>query len=90
MRKQYLASFEDEDEVSVITDTQATLAGQSARKLVVEDRRNEDRAPSRDITYLFEHDGLVYIIQGTYALANGTDFVKNQLDAAMNSFRLTE
>jgi len=89
MRERYLDSFADDGDVKVITDTQVTFAGQAARKLVVEDVSNLDRVPSRDTAYLFEHGGQVYIVQGSYGLANGTDFVTDQLEAAMNSFRLT-
>lgn len=90
MREHYLDSFEENGDVNVISDTQVTFAGQSARKLVVEDASNMDRAPSRDTAYLFEYNGHVYIVQGSYSLVNGTDFVIGQLDAAMNSFRLTD
>lgn len=89
MREHYLDSFAVDDDVNVISDTQVTFAGQAARKLVVEDVSNMDRVPSRDTAYLFEHQGHVYIIQGSYSLVNGTDFVIDQLEAAMNSFRLT-
>lgn len=90
MREHYLDSFADEEDVNVLSDTQVTFAGQSARKLVVEDASNVDRAPSRDTAYLFAHGDRVYIVHGSYNLVNGTDFVIGQLEAAMDSFRLTD
>lgn len=77
--------------IRLIEDGVAAFAGKPAHKLVIEDARTEGYLPPRRITsYAFEHNGQLYVVEGSYGLANATEFVIGQLTAAMNSFRLLE
>ncbi|MBW5448419.1 hypothetical protein GE107_20450 [Cohnella sp. CFH 77786] len=89
IRKEALKSLENTENVKIVEDTKVTFAGESAIKLIVEDSRNQTRSPNLQLAYILVHQGNVYLVEGDYNLANATDFVKNQLDAALNSFKFT-
>jgi hypothetical protein len=82
--------FSDEQasnpDIHMVSNTTLTFAGKTAQKFVVEDKSNTDMYPNVDTGYIVEQNGTIYVVEGWYYLANATDFVKNQLETAMNSF----
>ncbi|WP_123042179.1 stalk domain-containing protein [Cohnella candidum] len=87
-RQSILDKYSGKDKIKIVEDTRVTFAGKPAIKLVLEDTTNMDKSPNRETSYMFENNGTVYVVEGLYYLANGTDFIKKQLETAMNSFTL--
>lgn len=71
----------------LLETTQTVFAGQSARKFVYEDTSTAGSTPHRGTSYVFGYNGDLYIVEGGYFLANASDFVVKQLEAAFASFK---
>ncbi|MFC5401680.1 stalk domain-containing protein [Cohnella soli] len=75
--------------MTVIENSVTTLNGLQAKKVVVEDKTNDDKStPNRMTMYYVYNNGQVYTVWGLYYLARGTDFVKKSLESAINSFTI--
>lgn len=73
----------------VVETTMTTFAGQTAYKLVVENKNSNDKTfPYRNITYVFTYNGKLYVVDGVYFLANASEFIVKQLEDALNSFKV--
>ncbi|TJY42004.1 copper amine oxidase N-terminal domain-containing protein [Cohnella pontilimi] len=88
MRDKNVKQAAENSKFKLIENTTVTFAGKTAVKLVAEDTRNSFKYPYTETVYLFEHKGNVYLIDGLYYHANGTETVKKQLEDALNSFKL--
>ncbi len=72
----------------VIESTPTTFAGQPAQKFVYENANvSDENTPYRVISYVFGYRGDLYFVEGSYFLANGSEFVIKQLEAALASFK---
>ncbi|MFC5469782.1 stalk domain-containing protein [Cohnella suwonensis] len=76
--------------MTIVENTMTTLGGLQAKKVVIDDKTNDDKnTPNRMITYYVYNNGQVYTVWGLYYLANGSDFIKKNLESALNSFVVT-
>ncbi len=68
--------------------TSSTFAGRSAQKFVYENTNNTDEvSPSHGIGYVVAYNGDLYIIEGSYYLANASEFIIKQLEDVFASFK---
>ncbi|MFD0673576.1 stalk domain-containing protein [Cohnella sp. GCM10027633] len=89
VRRQMNELAAQDSKYRLLESTQTTFAGQTAYKLVVENKNNNDEVtPYHSISYLFVYNGNFYVVEGSYFLANSSTFIVKQLEDAFASFKV--
>lgn len=83
-------SVSENSKLRIVENSNVTIAGMMAKKVIIEETTNNEKVtPYKAIFYYIWKDNKVYFIIGDYSLANGSDFIIKNLEAAMNSFTFT-